>query len=219
MVLSKHPLTELKPKRKSMKALLDYLPAVVFFIVYFLFGRDIYLATWAILAASALQISINWLVWRRSEALHWAVFVITLLFGGLTLFLRDPLFIMWRPTIIYAVLAAVLLVGTLLKRSFLQRMVEALAQKSLNYVPPFTRKNWIALNLLCSAYFIFLATLNIVVAYQFSETTWVNVKMFGFTILNLVFYPVLLLFAYRMLAPEARQELLERLNGPTSPDK
>lgn len=201
-----------------MKAILDYLPAVVFFIVYFLFGRDIYLATQGILIASLFQIVVTWLVWRKFEPLHWAVFLITLVFGGLTLFLRDPAFIMWRPTIIYAVLAAVLLIGTFLQRSFLQRMVEALVQKNLNYQLPYTRKNWVMLNLLCIGYFIFLAILNITAAYMLSEAAWVNVKMFGFTILNFIFYPVLLFFAYRMLALEARQELLTRLNGTDSTD-
>src|SRR5690554_2880054 len=190
-----------------MKAILDYLPAVVFFIVYFAFGRDIYLATQGILIASLFQIVVTWLVWRKSEPLHWAVFLITLVFGGLTLFLRDPIFIMWRPTIIYAVLAAVLVVGTLLQRSFLQRMVEALVEKNFDYQLPYARQNWVVLNLLCIGYFIFLAILNITAAKLLSEAAWVNVKMFGFTILNLIFYPVLLFFAYRMLAPEARQEL------------
>lgn len=201
-----------------MKAILDYLPAVVFFIVYFLFGRDIYLATQGILIASLFQIVVTWLVWRKFEPLHWAVFLITLVFGGLTLFLRDPIFIMWRPTIIYAVLAAVLVVGTLLQRSFLQRMVEALVEKNFDYQLPYTRQNWVVLNLLCIGYFIFLAILNITAAKLLSEAAWVNVKMFGFTILNLIFYPVLLFFAYRMLAPEARQELLTRLNGTDSTD-
>jgi len=201
-----------------MKAILDYLPAVVFFIVYFAFGRDIYLATQGILIASLFQIVVTWLVWRKFEPLHWAVFLITLVFGGLTLFLRDPIFIMWRPTIIYAVLAAVLVVGTLLQRSFLQRMVEALVEKNFDYQLPYTRQNWVVLNLLCIGYFIFLAILNITAAKLLSEAAWVNVKMFGFTILNLIFYPVLLFFAYRMLAPEARQELLARLNGTDSTD-
>lgn len=199
-----------------MKAILDYLPALVFFVVYFMFGRDIYLATQGILLASAFQIAVTWLVWRKFEPLHWVVFLITLLFGGLTLLLRDPLFIMWRPTIIYAVLALVLLIGTLLRRSFLQRMVEALVIKNLNYILPFNRQNWVVLNLLCIGYFIFLAILNITAAYLLSEAAWVNIKMFGFTILNLIFYPVLLFVAYRMLSPEARQELVARLNNNDS---
>lgn len=199
-----------------MKALLDYLPAVVFFVVYFFFGRDIYLATQGILVASAAQIVITWLVWRKFEPLHWGVFLITLLFGGLTLFLRDPAFIMWRPTIIYGALASVLLVGMFFERSFLQRMVQALVEKNLSLELPFTRQQWLVLNALCVVYFIFLAVLNITAAYLLSEAAWVNVKMFGFTILNFIFYPVLLFIAYRMLAPEARQALLARLNGEES---
>lgn len=199
-----------------IKRLLDYLPAVVFVLLYFGSGKDIYLATWGILLASVAQIATTLLLWRKVENMHLAVFAITLVFGGLTLALKNELFIMWRPTIIYGVLASVLLVGEFLERSFLQRMIETLSLKSLNYVPPYTRSNWRVLGILCIGYFVFLAVLNIVVAYQFSEATWVNVKFFGFTGLNLVFYPVLITVAYRLLSVEARAELIEKLNEQSS---
>src|SRR5699024_1608753 len=195
-----------------IKRLLDYLPAVVFIILYFGSGKDIYLATWGILLASLFQITTSFLLWRKVDNLHLVVFGITLVFGGLTLALQNEKFIMWRPTIIYGVLAGALLVGEFFRRSFLQRMIEAISLKSLGYVPPYTRRDWRLFSLLFSGYFIFLAVLNIVVAYSFSEATWVNVKFFGFTALNLVFYPVLITVAYRRLPTEARAELIEKLN-------
>lgn len=195
-----------------IKRLLDYLPAVVFIILYFGSGKDIYLATWGILLASLFQITTSFLLWRKVDNLHLVVFAITLVFGGLTLALQNEKFIMWRPTIIYGVLAGALLVGEFFRRSFLQRMIEAISLKSLGYVPPYTRRDWRLFSLLFSGYFIFLAVLNIVVAYSFSEATWVNVKFFGFTALNLVFYPVLITVAYRRLPTEARAELIEKLN-------
>jgi len=198
-----------------IKRLLDYLPAVVFVVLYFGSGKDIYLATWGILLASVVQIATTVLLWRKIEKLHLVIFAITLVFGVLTLALRNEKFIMWRPTIIYGVLASVLFVGEFMRRSFLQRMIETLSEKSLNYVPPYTRSNWRVLGIICIGYFIFLATLNIVVAYQFSEATWVNIKFFGFTGLNLVFYPIFITVAYRMLPPEARAELIKRLNEHT----
>lgn len=195
-----------------IKRLLDYLPAVVFIILYFGSGKDIYLATWGILLASLFQITTSFLLWRKVDNLHLVVFAITLVFGGLTLALQNEKFIMWRPTIIYGVLAGALLVGEFFRRSFLQRMIEAISLKSLGYVPPYARRDWRLFSLLFSGYFIFLAVLNIVVAYSFSEATWVNVKFFGFTALNLVFYPVLITVAYRRLPTEARAELIEKLN-------
>lgn len=199
-----------------MKRLLDYLPALAFVVLYFGSNKDIYLATGGMLIACVIQIVAMYLLWKKVEQMHLLVFAITLVFGGLTLALRDPLFIMWRPTIIYFVLGTVLIVGVFMHRSFLQRLIEAVGHKSLEYVPPFSRQNWQTLNWICIGYFFFLGTLNIIVAYQFSEATWVNVKIFGFTILNLLFYPILFTIAYRMLSPEQRAELLEHLNGDNS---
>ena len=69
-----------------MKQLFDYLPVVVFFGLYFLGGRDIYLATWGIIVACTLQVTLGLVIWRKVERMHLTVFVITLIFGGLTLF-------------------------------------------------------------------------------------------------------------------------------------
>src|SRR5699024_12060323 len=109
---------------------------------------------------------------------------------------------MWRPTIIYGVLASVLFVGEFMRRSFLQRMIETLSEKSLNYVPPYTRSNWRVLGIICIGYFIFLATFTIVVANRFSEATWVNINFFGFPGLTLLFYPIFIPLPYGLLPPE-----------------
>ena len=44
---------------------------------------------------------------------------------------------------------------------------------------------WYRLTLSWTGFFVFIAVLNIVIAYKFSETTWVNFKLFG--ILGLTF--------------------------------
>ena len=110
-----------------MKQLFDYLPVVVFFGLYFLSGRDIMLATWGIIAATSFQVVAGRLIWRRWHRLHLMVLAVTLVFGGLTLLLRDDVFIKWRPSIISFVLAAVLLGGHFLReRNLLQRLCEKL---------------------------------------------------------------------------------------------
>lgn len=191
-----------------MKKVFDYLPVVVFFALYFLSGRDIYLATWGILIACLIQVSAGWLIWRKVERMHLLVFVVTVIFGGLTLLLRDDVFIKWRPTVIYGLLAIVLMGGQFLReRILLQRMCEAMMISGLGYVIPLSKRHWTILNLTFITYFTFLGAINIYVAYQFSTDFWVNFKLIGFTILNFVFYIGLFLYVYSLL-PEAERARL-----------
>ena len=77
----------------QMKQLFDYLPVIVFFGLYFLGGRDIMLATWGILIATTAQVTLGWLIWRKVQKMHLIVFVITLIFGSMTLCFQNDVFI------------------------------------------------------------------------------------------------------------------------------
>ncbi|WP_111656871.1 inner membrane-spanning protein YciB [Isoalcanivorax indicus] len=201
-----------------MKKVFDYLPVVVFFALYFLSGRDIYLATWGILIACLVQVSAGWLIWRKVERMHLLVFVVTVIFGGLTLLLRDDVFIKWRPTVIYGLLAMVLLGGQFLReRILLQRMCEAMMITGLGHIVPLSRRHWTILNFAFVLYFSFLGVLNIYVAYQFSTDFWVNFKLIGFTALNFVFYISLFGYVYTLLPEEERNRLF-RESGASKGD-
>ncbi|WPL15392.1 putative intracellular septation protein A [Thiorhodovibrio winogradskyi] len=90
-----------------MKFFTDLLPVILFFIAYKLSG--IYIATLVAIAAAAAQV--GWSRWRhgRVEKMHLITLGLLLLFGGLTLALRDPIFVMWKPTIINWLFAGVFL--------------------------------------------------------------------------------------------------------------
>lgn len=202
-----------------MKKLFDYLPVIVFFGLYFASGRDIYLATWGILAACTLQVAAGWLIWRKFERMHLLVFAVTLVFGGLTLLLRDEMFIKWRPTVIYGVLALTLLIGLCLKeRSLLQRMCEAMMVRGLGYVVHLQPRDWSTLNAVFILYFSLLGALNLYIAYAFSTDFWVNFKLIGFTALNFVFYIALFFYVYNRLPESDRQRLFhDRDARPADP--
>lgn len=194
-----------------MKQLFDYLPVIAFFALYFAGGRDIMLATWGIIVACTLQVTLGWLLWRRVERMHLTVFVITLIFGGLTLFLRDDTFIKWRPTIISWVLAGVLLLGHFLReRNLLQRLCEGLMASGLGFVIALSRRDWIRLNVAFISYFLFIGLLNIFIAYRYSTDFWVNFKLFGFTALQFVFYAAIFAWVYHRMTPADRERLLKR---------
>jgi len=192
-----------------MKQLLDFLPVIAFFGAYVISGRDIYIATWAILIGCLIQVSVSWLMWRKIEKMHWVVFIMTAIFGGMTLLLRDDTFIKWRPSILNFLFASVLLGGHFLRRNLLQRLLEALMIRGLGHLIPLQALQWRILNLLFIGYFLFVGVLNLYIAFSFSTDFWVLFKAIGFSILSIFFYGGVLFYLYRCMSPEQRAQLFE----------
>jgi len=118
--------------------------------------------------------------------------------GGATLALRDPTFIKWKPTVLYWTFAAVLLGASLfLKRNLIRTMMQG--QLSLPDVI------WTRLNLSWVAFFVLMGAINLYVAYNYSESTWVSFKLFGGIGLMVAFVVVQGLMLSRFLESEQRK--------------
>lgn len=105
-----------------MKLLIDFFPIILFFVAYKLYG--IYAATITAIIASLAQVA--WLRWRhgRFEKMPLITLGLIAVFGGLTLLLRDPIFVMWKPTIVNWLFAAAFVGGSLIgKRPLVERMM------------------------------------------------------------------------------------------------
>ena len=161
-----------------MKLLFDLFPVVLFFLAYKQY--DIYVATGVLMVATAGQITFSWLRHRKVEKLHVVTFVVVLAFGGLTVFLRNPVFIKWKPTIVYGLLALAFLGSQFVGARPLTRAL-------LGTVFELSDGAWRRLNLVWTVFFVAMAALNLIVAYRFSEDTWVNFKLFGLMGLTLAF--------------------------------
>lgn len=201
-----------------MKQFLDYLPVVAFFAAYFISGRDIYTATWAILIGCLIQVSASLILWRKVEKMHWFVFIMTAVFGGMTLLLRDDTFIKWRPTIINFLFAVILFGGHFLSRNLLQRLLETLMLKGLGHIIPLQPVQWRILNIVFIGYFLFVGLVNLYVAFSFSTDFWVLFKAIGFSILSIVFYGSVMFYLYRCMSPEERKRLFEDKAAANDPE-
>ena len=160
-----------------MKFLFDLFPVILFFAAFQLW--DIYVATGVAIAASFAQI--GWLALRRKkiDTMLWASLAIIVVFGGLTLFLRDKTFIQWKPTVLYWLFAAVLSGGALAGRNLIKAMMSQQIQLP---EPVWARLNWSWVG-----FFAFMGAANLYVAYNYSESVWVNFKLFGGVGLMLLF--------------------------------
>lgn len=166
-----------------MQLLFDFLPIIAFFVAYKL--ANIYVATLVIIIATVLQVSIHWLRTRRVNPMHLVSAGLVLVFGGLTLAIRDAVFIMWKPTVVNWLFAAAFLVSLLPRfggRPLVQRLMTA-TEAEFNLSPVL----WRRLNWMWIAFFLVMGAVNIAVFRYFDEETWVNFKLFGMLGLTLAF--------------------------------
>ncbi len=166
-----------------MQLLFDFLPVIAFFVAYKL--GNIFVATVVIIVATVIQVSIHWLRTRRVNPMHLVSAGLVLIFGGLTLLIRDAAFIMWKPTVVNWLFSAAFLVSLwrrLSDRPLIQRLMNATdAQFALS--PTL----WRRLNWMWIGFFALMGAANLAVFRYFDEATWVNFKLFGMLGLTLVF--------------------------------
>ena len=105
-----------------MKFLLDFFPIVLFFIVYKTIG--LYAAIYAMIGATALQMLITRFQTGKFEKTHLITFGLLVVFGGITLAIKDPAIIMWKVSVLYVVFALALILSMWIgEKTLLQRML------------------------------------------------------------------------------------------------
>ena len=161
-----------------MKFLFDIFPVVLFFIAFKIYG--IFVATAVAIAGTFVQIGWVWFRHRKVDTMLWVSLVIVTVFGGATLMLHDEMFIKWKPTVLYWLLAVILAGGVLVMKKNLMKTLLA-EQMQLPDVA-WNRMNWSWIG-----FFVFMGIANLIVAYSFSTDDWVNFKLFGGIGLMLVF--------------------------------
>ncbi len=163
-----------------MKFLFELFPVALFFIAIQIW--DIFVATGVAIAATVVQV--GWLALRRKKIppMLWASFAIIVVFGGLTLYLRDKTFILWKPTVLYWLFGAVLAGAALARRNLIRGLLSE--QMSL------PDQVWARLNWSWVGFFAAMGTLNLYVAFNFSEKVWATFKLFGGMGLMLLFVVV-----------------------------
>jgi intracellular septation protein len=159
----------------------DFVPVLLFFIAFKFYG--IYAATVVGIVVTALQVIIT-TFWKKKldkkQLITLAVFVV---FGGMTLYFHNPIFVKWKPSVIFWLFGVVFLLSHFIgKKPIIQRMMEGMLEENNNKLPD---KVWKRLNAAWAVFFILLGGINIFVAYHFSTDTWVNFKLYG--ILGLLF--------------------------------
>ena len=203
-----------------MKLLIDFLPIVIFFIVYKmapqcieaispLLNADqiqyltdlpaIILATAVLIPATMLQILYTKISTGKVETMHLVTLALVVIMGGATVLSQDKTFIQWKPTVVNWLFAAAFFGSQFIgEKTILQRMMG----QNLSLPAP----AWQKLNYAWVAFFTFSGIANLYVAYNFSEDIWVNFKLFGLLGLTFVFIIAQSFYLYRFMNPEGEEK-------------
>ena len=182
-----------------MKFLFDLFPVILFFIAYRL--SDIFMATATAIVAIFIQIAWTFARYRKVETVQLANFGIIFVLGGMTILLRDEVFIKWKPTVIYWLFGLALCVSQLL---FRKNLIKLAIGKEIS-LPDAV---WQRLSLSWVVFFGCLGVINLAVAFAFGFSTdiWVNFNVFGSTGLLLLFVVIQMMFLSKYIEEENKAQ-------------
>ena len=152
-------------------------PLGVFFFLNSRFG--IFDATMGFMVAITVSLAVGWAFERRIPTLPLVTGIVVLVFGGLTLWLQDELFIKLKPTIVNSCFALAIFVGLALKRNYIKTVMGSMINMD--------DEGWRILAWRWGFFFIAMAVLNEFIWRNFSTDFWVSFKVFGFLPITFVF--------------------------------
>ena len=142
-------------------------------------GGPIFIATGLFMAATALALAVSWVLTRTLPMMPLVSGIVVLVFGALTLYLHDEIFIKMKPTIVNTLFGAVLLGGLLFGKSLLGYV--------FNSAFRLDAEGWKKLTLRWGVFFFFLAVLNEIVWRNFSTDFWVAFKVWATMPITILF--------------------------------
>lgn len=177
-----------------MKQLLDFIPLILFFIVYKFVGvRE---ASITLTVTTLLQLAILKILYKKVEKQTLIMGISVVFFGSLTAYFNALHFLKWKVTIIYALFALILLIS---QWGFKKNIMQEVLGKELS-LPD---EVWKKINLGWAFFFLFCMGLNLYISHAFSDDVWVEFKTFGTLGLTLVATLITGGYAYRHL-PETK---------------
>lgn len=190
-----------------MKLFAEWLPIILFFIVYK--AIDLYWATGVAIVATFCVMGWMRLRGHPIETMQWVSLALIVVFGGATILLHDERFIKLKPTLLYGLFAAALILPQITSKILL---IQKLMQSKIT-MPDHA---WAKLNLAWGLFFAAMAALNLWVANNFSTDAWVNFKLFGSIGLMVVFIIGQALWMNRFATAEL-PDVLKNKDEPKNP--
>lgn len=176
------PKSAATTERPGRKLLLDLGPLVLFFATNYL-TKDFMLAIQVLVGATVVTLIFSWITERRVSTMAAVGCVAVALFGGLSIYFDNELFIKIKPTVFTVILAAVIAGGRLLGRNPLAAIMGSQIK--------LTERGWQLISWLWVAMFLTTAVANEIAWRTLSTDGWVTFKAFGITGISLAFMVVI----------------------------
>jgi intracellular septation protein len=166
--------------KSFLKFITDFGPLLIFFTIYYKSGNNLTVAIPPLIIATLIAVVIMYFVEKKIPYVPLIGGIVISLFGGLTLYFNNPIFIYMKPTIVNIIFASILIISKIFfNKNFLKFFLQSAFQ--LNEI------GWNKLNFRWAYFFIFLAILNEIVWRTQPEATWVNFKVWGMLPITFIF--------------------------------
>ena len=166
--------------KSFLKFITDFGPLLIFFTIYYKSGNNLTVAIPPLIIATLIAVVIMYFVEKKIPYVPLIGGIVISLFGGLTLYFNNPIFLYMKPTIVNIIFSSILIISKIFfNKNFLKFFLQSAFQ--LNEF------GWNKLNFRWAYFFIFLAILNEIVWRTQSETTWVNFKVWGMLPITFIF--------------------------------
>ena len=166
--------------RSFLKFVTDFGPLLIFLIVYYNGDKNLKVAIPPFIVATLIALAVVWFIEKKIPMVPLLGGIFITLFGGLTIYFDNPVFIYIKPTIINILFGLALLFGKYFT-------AEPLLKKMLGNSMKLNDEGWKILNNRWVYFFFGLALLNESVWRTQSEEFWVNFKVWGILPLTLIF--------------------------------
>lgn len=193
-----------------MKQFIDFIPLILFFIVYKLDPRTVELAgqsfelggifsaTAVLIASSVVVYGVLLLLQRKLEKGQWLTLLACLVFGGMTLAFHSETFLKWKAPVVNWLFAA-----GFAATHFIGDKV--LIQRVMGHAVQLPQPIWVRLNLAWIAFFVFSGCANLFVAFTFHDI-WVDFKVFGSLGMTVLFLVAQGVYLARHIHDDAPQQ-------------
>ena len=166
--------------KSLLKFVTDFGPLLVFLLFYYNSGKNLEIAIPPFIIATILALTIVWILEKKIPMVPLIGGILITLFGGLTIYFNNPIFIYIKPTIINILFGLAILFGKYFSN-------EPVLKKILGKSLPLTDEGWKILNDRWMYFFFSLALINEIVWRTQTEEFWVNFKVWGLLPITFVF--------------------------------
>ena len=166
--------------KSLLKFISDFGPLLIFFVVYSKSGKNLSAAIPPLIVATIIAVLISYIAEKKIPYIPLIGGIIISVFGGLTLYFNNPVFLYMKPTIINVFFAF-----ALASEKFFSR--EPILKKMLGKSISLSSVGWKILTTRWIFFFFLLALLNEYVWRTQSEEFWVNFKVWGILPITFVF--------------------------------